>query len=82
MRGSSSQVSIGRTPSIRREDRDDDQVQRQVEHRQQYHGQRDHQSWELDLAHQPLIVDTLRTAPLVDSAKNVNSTIEANSCEP
>ena len=30
----------------------------------------------------PSLSSTLRTAPLVDSANNVNSTIEASSCDP
>ena len=55
--GSSSQLSIGRTPGRQREDRHHDQVQTEVEHREQHDRERDHQPRELDLADQHLVVD-------------------------
>ena len=54
--GSSSQLSIGRTPEMSAKMKHDDQVQHEVEERQQHHRERDHQPRELDLAYEVLAV--------------------------
>ena len=55
--GSSSQLSIGRTPAASAKISHHDQVQAEVEEREHHDRERDHQPRKLDLAHERLVVD-------------------------